>query len=56
MGNYTQIESEFNNRLAPKINEYYLNLQQKDMPIDQNQLQKIIYTELLFFRKDKMWI
>lgn len=54
MGNYTQIESEFNNRLAPKINEYYLNLQQKDMPIDQNQLQKIIYTELLFFRKDKM--
>ncbi len=54
MGNYTQIETEFNNRIAPKINSYLQHQQQLGMPIDQNQIQSLINIELQMIRNDKM--
>lgn len=54
MGNYTQIETEFNNRIAPKINSYLQQQQQLGVPIDQNQIQSLINIELQMIRNDKM--
>jgi len=54
MGNYTQIETEFNNRIAPKINSYLQKQQQLGVPIDQNQIQSFINIELQRIRNDKM--
>lgn len=54
MGNYTQIETEFNNRIAPKIKSYLQQQQQLGVPIDQNQIQSLINIELQMIRNDKM--
>lgn len=54
MGNYTQIETEFNNRIAPKINSYLQQQQLLGVPIDQNQIQTLINIELQMIRNDKM--
>ena len=54
MGNYTQIETEFNNRIAPKINSYLQQQQQLGVPIDQKQIQTLINIELQMIRNDKM--
>lgn len=54
MGNYTQIETEFNNRIAPKINSYLQQQQKLGLPIDQNQIQSLINIELQLIRNDKM--
>ena len=54
MGNYTQIETEFNNRITPKINSYLQQQQQLGVPIDQNQIQTLINIELQMIRNDKM--
>lgn len=54
MGNFTQIQFEFNQRVQPKINAYINNVQKNGQPINQNEINRIQEVELLSMRVDKM--
>lgn len=55
MGNYTSIEAEFNNRLAPQANSIMESQQNAANPqLVQNQIHDLIQKTLFEIRKEKM--
>ena len=54
MGNFTDIQNEFNLRVNIKLGNYLNQQKSLNRPIDQNEINKIKVDELLQFRLDKM--
>ena len=54
MGNYTQIEQEYNNKVNFEVNNYINNQKKTNQPIDQNQIRIIQQITLRQMRFDKM--